>query len=309
MSRDIAASIRQRLLNESKSKKRPFQELLQYFAMERFLYRLGQHGMSDRFILKGALLMTAWKTAESRPTVDIDLSAKTSNDHDHIRKWIEELCAMPVEDDGLSFDAASIEVRRIKEDADYEGIRIRFEATLARAKVPMQIDIAFGDVITPHPSKLDYPVILDLPAPRLLAYPRETVIAEKLEAITVLGLLNSRLKDYFDIWLLSKIYSFDGIDLAQALTATFQNRATVIEARPVGLTAKFSSDSNHQKQWTAFRKRGRFPNAPDDLTTLVNAVGKFAIPLLEALSGPGKFHQAWMAGGPWRESVRKTTSP
>ena len=143
----------------------------------------------------------------------------------------------------------------------------------------------------------------------MLAYPRETVIAEKLEAITVLGLLNSRLKDYFDIWLLSKIYSFGGLDLAEALSATFQNRSTVIEARPVGLTAKFSGDSDRQKQWTAFRKRGRFPNAPDDLTTLVNAVAKFAIPLLEALSGGGKFQQAWVAGGPWLELVRKSASP
>ena len=123
MIRDIAASIRQRLLNESRSKNRPFQELLQYFAMERFLYRLGKHGLSDRFILKGALLMTAWKTAESRPTVDIDLSARTGNDHDHIRTWIEELCAMQVEDDGLIFDAASIEIRRIK-GSEQESDRI-----------------------------------------------------------------------------------------------------------------------------------------------------------------------------------------
>ena len=126
MSRDIAASVRQRLLNESKKKNRPFQELLQYFAMERFLYRLSRHSQSDRFVLKGALLMTAWGTAESRPTVDIDLAAKTSNDHDLIRQWIQDLCAVPFEEDGLVYDAASIIIERIKEDADYEGVRIRF---------------------------------------------------------------------------------------------------------------------------------------------------------------------------------------
>ena len=301
MSRDIAASVRQRLLNESKKKNRPFQELLQYFAMERFLYRLSRHSQSDRFVLKGALLMTAWGTAESRPTVDIDLAAKTSNDHDLIRQWIQDLCAVSFEEDGLVYDAASIIIERIKEDADYEGVRIRFEATLARARVPMQIDIGFGDVITPHPSKLEYPVILDLPAPRLLAYPRETVIAEKLEAIAVLGLLNSRLKDYFDIWLLSRMYPFDGAILSGAVKATFQNRATAITARPVGLTRKFSEDTARQTQWTAFRKRGRFPNAPDELAALVEAVAKFTSPLLDALSGSKEFRQAWIDGGPWRE--------
>lgn len=194
MSRDVAASIRQQLLNESKRQDRPFQELLQYFAMERFLYRLSLHPLADRFILKGALLMTAWRAAQSRPTVDIDLSARTSNDLDHVRGWIEELCAFIVDEDGVHFDPESIEILRIKEDAEYEGLRVRFDATLARARVPMQIDIGFGDVITPPASRISYPAILELPQPSLWAYPKETVIAEKLEALTMLGLLNSRLK-------------------------------------------------------------------------------------------------------------------
>ena len=178
MSRDIAASIRQRLLNEAKRQNRPFQELLQYFAMERFLYRISIHPMSDRFILKGALLMTAWRTAQSRPTVDIDLTARTSNDHEHIRRWILELCGLAVTEEGIVFDSAPLEVLTIKEDADYEGVRVRFDATLGRARVPMQIDVGFGDVVTPSASPLEYPTILPLPAPRLLAYPKETVIGE-----------------------------------------------------------------------------------------------------------------------------------
>jgi hypothetical protein len=299
VSRDVAASIRQRLLNEAKRQDRPFQELLQYFAMERFLYRLSLHPLADRFVLKGALLLTAWRATQSRPTVDIDLSARTSNDHEHTRRWIEELFALAVEDDGVLFDLESLEILRIKEDADYEGVRVRFEATLARARVPIQIDIGFGDVITPPASRIEYPAILNLPAPLLWAYPKETVIAEKLEAMTMLGLLNSRLKDYFDIWLLASLYDFDGSVLSEAIRATFANRSTAVESLPVGLTPEFSNSQARQLQWAAFRKRGRFPNAPEELGSVVKAVGSFAAPVLEALNAGDRFRRIWSAGGPW----------
>ena len=303
MIRDVAASIRQRLLNESKRQDRPFQELLQYFAMERFLYRLSLHPLADRFILKGALLMTAWRAAQSRPTVDIDLSARTSNDLDHVRGWIEELCTFIVDEDGIHFDPESIEILRIKEDAEYEGVRVRFDATLARARVPMQIDIGFGDVITPPASRISYPAILELPQPSLWAYPKETVIAEKLEALTMLGLLNSRLKDYFDIWLLATLYDFDGGTLSDAVRATFVNRSTTVESVPVGLTPEFSGDAARQLQWAAFRKRGRFSNAPEELRSVVTAVANFAVPVLESLAANTLFDQTWRAGGPWSGAV------
>ncbi len=303
MSRDVAASIRQRLLNESKRQDRPFQELLQYFAMERFLYRLSLHPLADRFVLKGALLMTAWRAAQSRPTVDIDLSARTSNDLDHVRGWIEELCTFIVDEDGIHFDHESIEILRIKEDAEYEGVRVRFDATLARARVPMQIDVGFGDVITPPASRISYPAILELPQPSLWAYPKETVIAEKLEALTMLGLLNSRLKDYFDIWLLGTLYDFDGGLLSDAVRATFANRSTPVESVPVGLTPEFSGNAARQLQWAAFRKRGRFPNAPEELGSVVAAVFNFAVPVLGALAANTPFDQTWRAGGPWSGAV------
>jgi hypothetical protein len=300
LSRDVAASIRQRLLNEAKRQNRPFQELLQYFAMERFLYRLSVHPLADCFVLKGALLMTAWQTTQSRPTVDIDLSARTSNDHAHIRAFIEQLCAFRFDDDGIEFDGGRIGIAAIREDADYEGVRVQFEATLARAKVPMQIDLGFGDVITPPASRAAYPVILELPRPVLLAYPQETVIAEKLEAITQLGLLNSRLKDYFDIWLLASLYEFDSGVLEEAIRATFNNRRTDIEKRPVGLTAKFSESAARKVQWLTFRKRGRFPNAPEELPTLVNAVADFATPILESLGENDRPRRVWTPNGLWQ---------
>jgi hypothetical protein len=217
--RDLAASIRQRLLDRARAEGRPFQELLQYYAMERFLYRLSQSPHRDRFILKGALLLTAWRSPESRPTKDIDLEGRTSNDPEEIMAMIREICGANPGDDGIHFDPASVVAERITEDAEYEGIRVRFRASLAKARITMQVDVAFGDTIVPGPVELEYPTILDLPAPVLPSYPKESVVAEKLEAITVLGMLNSRLKDYFDLWLLSRLYAFDGDVLAQAVSA------------------------------------------------------------------------------------------
>ena len=209
--RNLPASVRQRLLNQAHSQNRPFQELLQYYCMERFLYRLSHSQYSSQFILKGALLLTAWRAPLSRPTVDIDLMGRTSNELAHIEAIARALCGMESKADGVQFDATSLRVTRIKEDAEYEGVRVRFRAILAGAQVPMQIDIGFGDVIVPETITVEYPTLLNFPAPVLMAYPKETVVAEKLEALTTLGLLNSRFKDYFDLWLLSQIYSFDGI--------------------------------------------------------------------------------------------------
>jgi hypothetical protein len=191
--RDIGASVRQRLLNRARAERRPFQELLQYFATERFLYRLAKSAFADLFVLKGALLLTAWNAPVTRPTMDIDLAGSTSNELDHIRSVIAELCESTTEPDGLEFDSASIEVQRIKEDAEYEEVRVRFHGTLAKARIPMQIDIGFGDVIVPEPVDVEYPAMLEFPPPDLRSYPKETVVAEKLEPLTVLGMLNSRI--------------------------------------------------------------------------------------------------------------------
>ncbi|MGB8115636.1 MAG: nucleotidyl transferase AbiEii/AbiGii toxin family protein [Candidatus Sulfotelmatobacter sp.] len=197
--RDLAASVRQRLLNQAHDQGRPFQELLQYYAIERFLYRLAQSNHRDKFILKGALLLTVWQAPLSRSTVDIDLLGKTSNKLEHIASLVSEICGLDVEADGVKFDPASIKTAHIKEDADYEGIRVRFRATVSGARIPMQIDIGFDDVIVPQATKIDYPTLLEFPAPVLQAYPKETVIAEKLEALTALATLNSRMKDFYEM--------------------------------------------------------------------------------------------------------------
>lgn len=296
---DLGASARQRLLNQSRAQNRPFQELLQYFAMERFLYRLARSPYADQFILKGALLLTAWRAPLSRPTMDIDLAGRTNNQLDHIKEIVGTVCEIAVDPDGIEFNRASIEVSRIKEDADYEGVRVQFHATLARARIPMQLDIGFGDVITPGPTEIEYPTLLDFPAPTLRAYPRETVVAEKLEALTALGLLNSRIKDYYDLALLSRMYPFEGERLAEAISATFRHRKTTIEAEPIGLTRAYCDDPARILQWRAFVRRSRFGEGAGDLTHLVEEVRLFALPILSTVASENSFKLRWKPGGPW----------
>ena len=297
--RDIGASVRQRLLNRARAEGRPFQELLQYFAMERFLYRLASSPFADRFVLKGALLLTAWKAPVTRPTIDIDLAGRTSNELEHIRLVVAELCQLDTEPDGLEFAADSIEVQRIKEDAEYEGVRIRFNATLAKARIPMQIDVGFGDVIVPKPVEVEYPAMLEFPPPVLRAYPKETVVAEKLEALTVLGMLNSRIKDYYDTALLARMYPFEGALLVEAIRSTFHHRDTEVEAIPVGLTEAFSADPARAVQWRAFVRRSRL-GSEWELEKIVEQVRLFASEPLAAAAEDHPFDLNWRPGGPWK---------
>jgi predicted nucleotidyltransferase component of viral defense system len=297
--RGIAASVRQRLLNKARTQGRPFQELLQYFAMERFLYRLAKSPYSDRFVLKGALLLTAWRAPQSRPTIDIDLAGRVNNHLDHIKEVVTTVCEVDVEPDGVAFNRTSIEVSRIKEDADYEGVRVQFHATLARARIPMQLDIGFGDVITPGPTDIEYPSLLDFPAAMLRAYPKETVVAEKLEALTALGLLNSRMKDFYDLALLSRMCPFEGERLVQAVSTTFRHRGTTIEAEPIGLTQAFCDDPARAIQWRAFVRRSRFGEEAGELGRLVAEISTFALPVLSAIASGNSFKALWKPGGPW----------
>jgi predicted nucleotidyltransferase component of viral defense system len=297
--RDIGASVRQRLLNKSRTQGRPFQELIQYFAMERFLYLLAKSPYSDRFVLKGALLLTAWRAPQSRPTMDIDLAGRVDNQLDHIKEIVARVCEVDVEPDGIAFNRTSMDVSRINEDADYEGVRVQFHATLARARIPMQLDIGFGDVITPGPTDIEYPSLLDFPAPVLRAYPKETVVAEKLEALTALGLLNSRLKDFYDVALLSRMYPFEGERLVKAISATFRHRGTTIEPEPIGLTKAYCDDPARAIQWRAFVRRSRFGEEAGELVRLVGEVRQFALPVLSAVAAGIPFKALWKPGGPW----------
>jgi hypothetical protein len=300
--KDVAASVRQKLLNNARSTNRPFQEVLQYFAMERFLYRLTQSPHANKFVLKGALMFTVWGAPATRPTKDIDFLAKTKNTIAAVLPIIRAVCAQPVEPDGLVFDDTTVEGVLIKEDADYGGIRVTFRATLQNARIPMQLDLGYGDVVVPGPKMTDYPVILELPAPRVRAYSRETVVAEKFEAMVKLGQLNSRMKDFFDVWLLSRQFDFDGATLTNAIAKTFKNRKTLIPTEALALTPAFADDPGKQTQWKGFLRKARLQNAPSDLHDVVDALRVFLQPVAAAARDALDFARTWNAPGPWKAS-------
>jgi hypothetical protein len=280
----MGASVRQRLLNYAKTNNRPFAEVLQYYVMERFLYRLSVSPHASKFLLKGALLLTAWRAPMSRPTMDIDLLGKTSNEVDDIVNLLKNVAQTNVPDDGITFDLDSFAGSVIREDADYSGVRTVFTGHLDAARVTMQIDIGFGDVVTPEPERLAYPTILDFPAPALLGYTRETVIAEKLEALVQLRMLNSRMKDYFDIWILLRHPELDQTVLRAAIERTFKNRKMEIDATPIGLSPQFGTDSAKQTQWRAFLKRSALKDAPEQLSVVVEELRAFFEPIFMSLA-------------------------
>jgi hypothetical protein len=278
--KNMGASVRQRLLNYGKATNKPFSEVLQYYAMERFLYRLSVSPHAETFLLKGALLLTAWKAPISRPTMDIDLLGRTDNDVDTIVGLMREVALFEVADDGVVFEESSFVGGPIREDADYAGVRTTFTGRVDAARIHMQIDIGFGDVVTPGPERLNYPTILDFPAPLLSGYSRETVMAEKLQALTQLRLTNTRMKDYFDLWLLSRQPELNKATLRRAIERTFENRKMAIESEPIGLSNVFGADPAKQIQWKAFLKRSALTEAPENLTVVVDEIRLFFKPIL-----------------------------
>lgn len=309
MTGNVAASVRARLSNKARQSGRPFQELLQYYGLERFLYRLSRSRYASRFLLKGALMLRVWGAPGCRPTRDIDLLGYGQNDIDALETMVKEVSTVDIADDGLAFDAQSIVGERIKEDADYEGVRVKFTGYLERARIPMQIDIAFGDVVHPGAEEKDYPTLLGDPAPRLRMYPRETVVAEKFEALVYLGSLNSRMKDFFDIWLLASQFDFVGVELARAIGKTFKNRGTDLDPEPVALTPAFTASGNTEKQWTGFIRRSRLEDAPARLEEIREPLRQFLLPVAVALTEDRDFAAQWTAPGPWRASDDANSSP
>lgn len=299
MNKSGAASVHQRLLNIARREDRRFNELLQHYALERWLFRLSRSSYSERLILKGALLLTAWQAPIRRPTRDIDLLARLGNDLNLIRAVIAEICQTPVEDDGLVFDSANISAERIAEDADYEGVRAKFRGHLGNARIAMQIDIGFSDVVTPAPSRVTYPAILDQPTAVIMAYNRESAIAEKFEAMVKLGELNSRMKDFFDIWLLASRFEFDGTHLAAAVRETFTRRRTSLEAEPIAFSREFVRTPSKAAQWCAFLRRSLLTDTSADFPDIVMRIREFLHPVISSVIENRVFAAHWPPGGPW----------
>lgn len=261
MTRNLAASVRDRLKQHADAANEDFNLTLTRYGLERLLYRLSVSRHAPSFLLKGALLFSLWYDHPHRPTRDADLLAFGSNDIDTLVATFREICAIAGED-GIVFDGAAIRGAEIRKSTGYGGVRINIPGTLAAARIALQIDIGFGDAVTPGPQEVSYPVLLDdLPAPRLRAYPKHTVIAEKFHAICLLGMTNTRMKDYFDLDVLLQESDFEAADLRRAIEATFQRRQTPLPTNlPAGLSEAFAADATKQAQWKAFLKKNRLPS-------------------------------------------------
>lgn len=253
---NVAASVRARLLNVAKAQGVDFNQVLVRFALERILYRLSQSEHADRFLLKGALLFALWYDMPHRATRDADLLGFGASDLESVAQDFRDIASVAVED-GIVFDPASVVAEEIRKEAGYAGARILISGELAKARCKTQIDIGFGDAVTPGPIDATYPVLLDdLPAPRLRTYPVYTVVAEKLHAIALLGMTNSRVKDYLDLSVLLERETLDAETLAGAIAATFIRRGMAVPTSlPVGLTDEFSGDATRQALWHAFLKK------------------------------------------------------
>lgn len=296
---NVAASVRARLANISAKTGEDYNLLLVRYGLERFLYRLGESEHKSSFVLKGALLFSLWGGARHRATRDLDLLGFGDSEVDHLIAVFKEVSQTAVPDDGIVFDPDSVRGEEIRTTDEYGGVRINLRGHIATAVVAIQIDIGFGDAMTPSPLEAAYPTLIEMPKPVIRVYSQETVIAEKTEAIVKLGMLNTRFKDYFDLYFLATKYAFDGSTLAQAMAATFSRRGTSVPATtPVGLTETFSTDANKLTQWTAFLRRGRVPPPDKTFPELVAFLTRFLVPPL-IRPAETDFTQKWPAGGLW----------
>jgi hypothetical protein len=296
---NLSASVRQRLINLSKTRGEAFDLVLARFAIERLLYRLTKSAYADNFLLKGAMLFAVWADEIHRPTRDVDLLGFGSTESADILKIFRTVCAIPVTPDGINFSDTSVQVEPIREEARYGGVRVQLEARLAGARIPVQVDIGFGDAVTPEPETITFPALLDFAAPVLRAYPIYSVVAEKTEAMVALGEVNTRMKDFFDLGFLAARYEFDGMLLFEALQATFKRRVTPWPVDlPVSLQEEFSSDRERGIRWRAFlRKSGLteigFPSVMTD-------VREFIGPALAATDAQQLAGRRWIPGQGWQ---------
>lgn len=296
--RNVAASVRARLLNRARETRQDFHLILTRYALERLLYRLSTSPHSDQLLLKGALLFDLWFDVPHRPTRDADFLGLGSAELPRLEAIFKEVCAVDA-GDGVTFQPATVQAAEIRKEANYAGVRITLLGLIDGARCPLQVDIGFGDAVTPGPEEVRYPVMLpEFEAPKLRVYPRYTVVAEKLEALNALGIANSRMKDFFDLWILSRHAEFDGDTLRRAIRATFDRRKTELPTGvPFGLTDDFAADEQKQTQWRAFLGKNRLEALA--LEVLVAALRDFLLPVIDAANADTHLALLWPAGGPW----------
>lgn len=298
---NLVASIRARLANYARQQGRPFHEVMQYYAIERFLYRLAESPYCEEFVLKGGLAFLAWGVPLRRPTRDIDLHGFISNSTDTIEAIFADICRQPVVADGMSFDASTIETSVIQNRATYHGVRIQFQGNLGTARVVMQVDVGFSDVLTSPTLTVDYATVLNMPRPQLRAYPYEALIAEKFHAMVFLGRINSRMKDFFDVWTLINSVTVHGPAVQRAIVSTFQNRETRIpDDCPVALEETFAVGK--QAEWNAFlRRTGDGTNNISDFRDVITELRSFFLPVIEALYHDSVLEDVWRPATGWEK--------
>jgi len=301
--KNTAASIRDRLLQLARRRGEDFQLILTRYGLERLLYRLSRSEYRDRFILKGAMLFTLWDDQAYRATRDVDFLGFGDSGEDAVRDTFRALCNAAVADDGLVLHSDSVRVDPIRDVTEYGGMRVTLLGELAGARIPIQADIGFGDAVTPEPERVKYPTLLGSPAPVLRAYPRETVIAEKYQALAYLGMANSRMKDFYDLWFMAHRFDFDGATLSEAINNTFARRKTPLPKQtPSGLSPEFHENQQKNRQWDAFLRKSMLLSTTTypSLEEVCQILENFLMPPTTALIHGRTFAEHWQAGGPWK---------
>lgn len=300
--KDMSASVRARLLNLARSSGRNFQELVIRYTVERFLARLAVSEHRGRFVLKGAMLYVAWKLDDQRTTMDLDLLGFGNPDPDHLIEDLRQICGAPLADDGLSFDLQGITAAPIREGAVYHGVRAIIPVRLGVMTVRLQVDVGFGDAVIPDPKLSEFPSLLADHGPTVRAYRPETVIAEKFNAMVVLGMANSRMKDYFDIWMLSQRLTFEGRVLREAILGTFANRLSQLpEDGPIGLSGEFAHNESKNLQWKGFVKKHKLNDSVPDLDEIVSSIREFLMPVVFSITKSAQVPGVWLPSNRWED--------
>ncbi|WP_353932721.1 nucleotidyl transferase AbiEii/AbiGii toxin family protein [Okeanomitos corallinicola TIOX110] len=300
---NIAASIKSKLLTISKTRGEDYNYLLTRYVGERLLYRLSQSSYQAQYVLKGATLFKVWHGEPHRATKDLDLLCFGNNEIEYLVNVYKEICEIECEEDGIIFLSDSVKGELIKEDQEYEGVRIKLKGKLSNIEIAIQVDIGFGDAVTPDAEEVEIEPILNLPKPRLQIYPRETVIAEKFQAMVSLGISNSRMKDFYDIWFLCRNFEFKGSLLCQAINNTFHRRKTDIPIKePLAFTEEFFNDADKQKQWQAFKNKLKIEQIPNSLSELIHEIKTFLMPPWVAAAQNENFDKIWRISGYWQDA-------
>ena len=297
--KNVSASVKNRILSMARQSRKPFQSLLKHYGLERFLFRMSRSPLKEKFVLKGGLLLMGMGLPMARTTRDIDFLGLGSKDMEAVGASIREIGRMTFAD-GLIYEFDRMSIEALAEDTEYPGIRLKFDAWLGKARIPMQIDVGFGDIVIPEAREMTFPTLLDMEPPVVKAYGIETVIAEKFEASLNLVELNSRMKDFYDIWMLSRTYPLQGLTLQEAIIGTCRRRSTPLNSREPVFSGEFAERTDKRAQWKTFLKKSQLPDIPEDFSKIMKDFGEFLRPVIEASENQRRFEVNWLPGGPWQ---------